>query len=184
MPTWGWIVIGVVAAVVVLLGLAALLRARRTQNLKQRFGPEYDRAADSAGSRRAAEADLRAREERHREFELRDLDPAAVDRYRDEWQRTQADFVDDPSAAITEADLLIQRAMRDRGYPVEDFDQRAADLSVDHPDVVENYRSAHSIAVSSSHGKATTEDLRRAMKRYRSLFVELVETREHAEVAQ
>jgi hypothetical protein len=184
MPTWGWIVIGVAAAAIVLLGLAALLRARRTQNLKQRFGPEYDRTAESAGSRRAAEADLRAREERHREFDLHDLEPAAADRYRAEWQRTQAEFVDDPPAAITEADLLIQRVMRDRGYPVEDFEQRAADLSVDHPDVVDNYRSAHSIAVASSHGKATTEDLRRGMKRYRSLFVELVEADAPAEVSR
>jgi hypothetical protein len=184
MPTWGWIVIGVAVAAVVLLGVAALLRARRTQNLKQHFGPEYDRTVEGADSRRAAEADLREREARHREFDLHDLDPAAADRYRDEWHRTQAEFVDDPSAAITEADLLIQRVMRDRGYPVEDFDQRAADLSVGHPDVVDNYRSAHSIAVSSAHGKATTEDLRRAMKRYRSLFDELVETSPHAQVTR
>ncbi len=184
MPTWGWMVIGIVVAAAVLLVAAALLRTRRTQKLKSRFGPEYERTVESADSRRAGEADLRAREARHREFELRDLDPAAADRYRDEWQRTQAEFVDDPPAAITAADLLIQRVMRDRGYPVEDFEQRAADLSVDHPDVVDNYRSAHSIAVSSSHGKATTEELRRAMKRYRSLFSELVETREHAEVTR
>jgi cytoskeletal protein RodZ len=177
-------VIGVAVAAVFVLGLAALLRIRRTQNLKQQFGPEYDRTVEGADSRRAAEADLRAREERHREFDLRDLEPAAAERYREEWRRTQSDFVDDPSAAITKANLLIQSVMRDRGYPVEDFEQRAADLSVDHADVVDNYRSAHAIAVSSAHGKATTEDLRRAMKRYRSLFDELVGSGTTAEVTR
>ena len=176
-PTWGWIVIGIAIAAAVLLAVAALVRNRRTQDLKQRFGPEYDRTIEQADSRRAAEADLRAREERHQEFDLRDLDPAAAERYREEWQRTQAEFVDDPSTAIAGADLLIQRVMRDRGYPVEDFDQRAADLSVDHPDVVDDYRSAHAIAVACSQGKATTEDLRRAMTRYRSLFDQLVGSR-------
>jgi cytoskeletal protein RodZ len=175
-PTWGWIVIGVAVAAVVVLGLLALLRTRRTQNLKQQFGPEYDRTVEGADSRRAAEADLQAREERHRELDLRDLDPAEAQRYREEWQRTQSEFVDDPASAITGADLLIQRVMRDRGYPVEDFEQRAADLSVEHPDVVSNYRSAHATAVSCSQGQATTEDLRMAMRRYRSLFDELVGT--------
>ena len=173
-PTWGWIVIGIAVAAAVLLAVAALLRTRRTHGLKQRFGPEYDRTIERADSRRAAEADLRTREERHQELDLRDLDPAAARRYREEWQRTQSEFVDDPSSAIAEADLLIQRVMRDRGYPVEDFDQRAADLSVDHPDVVGDYRSAHAIAVACSQGQATTEDLRTAMQRYRSLFDRLV----------
>src|SRR5262249_43974434 len=143
MPTWGWIVLAIVVVGAVVLAAAALLRARRTEALKGRFGPEYDRTVEGADSRRAGEADLRAREERHDEFELRDLDPAAAEKYREDWQRAQSDFVDDPSAAVSEADLIIQQVMRERGYPVEDFDQRAADLSVDHPVVVENYRGAH-----------------------------------------
>jgi hypothetical protein len=182
MPTWGWIVIAVAAVAAIVLGVVAALRTRRTRSLKGRFGPEYDRAVEGADSRRAAEADLRAREERREEFELHDLEPAAAERYREEWQRAQSDFVDDPSAAVSEADLIIQQVMRDRGYPVEDFDQRAADLSVDHPVVVENYRSAHTIAVSAADGDATTEDLRRAMRRYRSLFDELVGARVRTEV--
>jgi hypothetical protein len=183
-PTWGWIVIGVAAVAAVLVALAAMLRTRRTQHLKQQFGPEYERAVREADSRREAESDLRSREARRQELAVRDLSPEASEQYREEWRRTQGEFVDDPSAAITGADLLIQRVMRDRGYPVEDFDQRAADLSVDHPDVVENYRSGHAIAVSSSHGKASTEDLRRAMKRYRSLFDELVGSGANAEVTR
>jgi hypothetical protein len=174
MPTWGWIVLAIVVVAAVALAVAAALRVRRTQMLKGRFGPEYDRAVEDADSRRAAEADLREREERHDEFELRDLDPEAAEKYREDWHRAQTDFVDDPPAAVGEADLIIQRVMRDRGYPVEDFDQRAADLSVDHPVVVENYRSAHAVAVSASDGDATTEDLRRGMRQYRSLFDELV----------
>src|SRR5262245_17215829 len=113
MPTWGWIVI-VVAILAVVVGLAveAGVRSRRTRKLRGRFGPEYDRTVESADSRRAAESDLRAREERHDEFELRDLDPAAAERYREDWQRAQSDFVDDPPAAINEADLIIQQVMR------------------------------------------------------------------------
>ena len=184
MPTWGWIVLVVVIVAAAALAVAAALRARRTGMLRERFGPEYDRTIDAADSRRAAEADLREREDRHDEFELRDLDPAAAERYRTEWQRAQSDFVDDPSTAINEADLLIQQVMRDRGYPVEDFDQRAADLSVDHPVVVENYRDAHETAVAAFNGDATTEDLRRAMRRYRSLFDELVGARARTEVTR
>lgn len=184
MPAWGWVVIGV--AIVVVAGIVVMraLRSRQTRALRGQFGPEYDRTLEDTASRREAEAELRDRVRRHESLELRNLDPAAAHSYREEWRRTQSDFVDHPSAAITDADLLIQRVMRERGYPIEDFDQRTADLSVEHPELVDNYRSAHSIAVSSSHGQATTEDLRRAMKRYRSLFDELVETHTTTEVTR
>src|ERR687884_55880 len=124
---------------------------------------------------------LRARQKRRDELDVKPLDPAARERYAEEWQATQARFVDDPGGAITEADVLIQRVMRERGYPVEDFEQRAADVSVDHPDVVNNYRAAHGISIAHERERATTEDLRVAMQHYRSLFDELLgETRQPA----
>ena len=184
MPAWGWVVIGVAIVAVAAVVVVAVVRGRQTRALRGQFGPEYDRTLEDTTSRREAEAELRDRVRRHESFDLRELDPAVAQGYREAWRRAQSDFVDHPSAAISDADLLIQRVMRDRGYPVEDFDQRTADLSVEHPELVDNYRSAHSIAVSSSHGKATTEDLRRALKRYRSLFDELVETDTTTEVTR
>jgi hypothetical protein len=168
-----------VAAAIVLIGIVAnAMRARRSQKLKQRFGPEYDRVAADAPSRREAESDLRERERRRDELDIRPLDPRDRDRYRVRWQDVQAEFVDDPAGAVTNADRLIQEVMHARGYPVDDFDQRSADLSVDHPHVVENYRAAHGIAVAHERGKAGTEDLRIAVKHYRALFDELVESRD------
>jgi hypothetical protein len=178
MPSWGWVVIAVVAAIVVIAIVASALRARRSQKLKQRFGPEYDRVAADAPSRREAESDLREREKRRDELDIRPLEPRDRDRYRVRWQDVQAEFVDDPAGAVTNADRLIQEVMHARGYPVDDFDQRSADLSVDHPHVVENYRAAHGIAVAHERGKAGTEDLRIAVKHYRALFDELVESRD------
>jgi hypothetical protein len=180
MPTWAWIVIAVAAVVVVALILWGALRARRTRTLREGFGPEYDRTVADAPSRREAEADLTERQKRREELDIRPLDPDARDRYVESWQATQARFVDDPGGAITEADVLIQQVMRERGYPVQDFEQRAADVSVDHPEVVNNYRAAHGISVAHEREKATTEDLRQAMVHYRSLFDELLETREPA----
>src|SRR5918911_956822 len=123
---------------------------------------------------------LLERQKRRDELDVKPLDPAARERYAEEWQATQARFVDDPGGAITEADVLIQRVMRERGYPVEDFEQRAADVSVDHPEVVNNYRAAHGISIAHQREKASTEDLRVAMVHYRSLFDELLESREPA----
>ncbi len=182
MPTWAWIVIVVAAAIVVLGALGVAWRAQRSKKLRTAFGSEYDRVAADAPSRREAEAELRERQRRHEEFDIRPLDPPARDRYLARWQHTQATFVDDPAGAVTEADLLIQEVMRERGYPVEDFDTRAGDLSVDHPDVVEHYRAAHGVAVADERGKADTEDLRQAVQHYRALFEELLETRERQEV--
>jgi hypothetical protein len=176
MPTWAWIVI-VVAAVIIVGAIAwSAARARRRQGLQERFGSEYDRTVADAPNRREAEANLSEREKRREQFDIRSLDQSSRDRYASEWQNTQARFVDDPEAAVGEADRLIQRVMLERGYPVDDFEQRANDLSVDHPDVISNYRAAHGISVANDRGKASTEDLRTAMVHYRALFAELLET--------
>jgi hypothetical protein len=182
MSTWIWVLIAVAALVVLGIVLWSTLRARRTKTLRSRFGPEYDRVAADAPSRRDAEAELAEREQRREQFDIRPLDSAARDRYRAQWEDVQAQFVDDPGAAVAEADRLIQTVMRERGYPVEDFDTRAADLSVDHPTVVEHYRAAHGIAVAHERGNASTEDLRHAVRHYRALFDALVESRDAEEV--
>jgi hypothetical protein len=181
MPVWLWVVIVAVAAIVVLAIVWSALRTRRSRSLKERFGPEYDRVAADAPTRRDAESELRERAERRDELDIRPLDPADADRYRKQWTDVQARFVDDPPGAVQEADTLIQSVMRDRGYPVEEFDRRSADLSVDHPRVVENYRAAHGIAVAHTRGDAGTEELRTAVQHYRALFDELLETRDREE---
>jgi hypothetical protein len=174
MDTWVWIVI--VAAVVVgcLLIATLALRGRRRRALQERFGPEYERAVEATGDRRAAEADLREREERHEELDIRELTPAARDRYFDDWRVVQARFVDTPGDAVNEADRLVQQVMRDRGYPVDDFETRSDAVSVDHPHLVENYRAAHGVWAANERGEATTEDLRQSLVHYRSLFEELL----------
>jgi hypothetical protein len=173
-----------VAAVIVVLAAWAAFRARRSGRLKEHFGPEYDRVAADAPTRREAEAELRGREKRRDEFEIRPLEPKQRDRYRAQWQDVQARFVDDPGAAVGDADRLIQAVMRDRGYPVDDFETRAADLSVDHPDVVERYRAAHGIAVAHERGNASTEDLRHAVRHYRALFLALADSRDAEEATR
>ncbi len=175
MDTWVWIVIAVALVVAVAALLWAVTANRRRQQLQEGFGPEYDRTVAEAPSRREAEAELRERRERHDEFDIRPLSPDARERYTREWETTQAKFVDNPEGAIRDADDLIQSVMRERGYPVEDFDQRAADLSVDHPDVVENYREGHDLARRTVRGEGDTESLRQAIVHYRALFAELVE---------
>jgi hypothetical protein len=182
MQTWVWVVIAV-AAVIVVVGIVwAAMQSQRSRRLKERFGPEYDRVAADSPSRRQAEAELREREQRRSQFDIRPLTPEQRERYGAQWQEIQAEFVDDPARSVARADALIQNVMRDRGYPVDDFDTRAADLSVDHPDVVENYRAGHGIVVAHERGKAGTEELRKAVQHYRALFEELLETREAQEV--
>jgi FtsZ-interacting cell division protein ZipA len=178
MDTWVWIVIAVVVAIVVLGILATALRTRQSRSLQDRFGREYDRTVDKAGGRREAEQELREREKRHDELELRPLSQDVRERYLQQWQKTQGQFVDDPKGAMSKADDLVQRVMRDRGYPVDDFEQRAADISVEHPDLVEKYRTANGIARASERGEASTEDLRHSVRHYRALFVELLEVGE------
>jgi len=184
MPGWLWAVIIVAAVVVVLVVVWRAIAASRTRALQQRFGPEYDRALEGTGSKRDAEADLRARADRREELEIKPLAPGARERYVGEWQRVQARFVDDPDGAVREADGLIQSVMSERGYPMDDFEQRAADISVDHPDVVENYREGHRLARASALGDGTTEDLRQAMQHYRALFDELLDERSDAPLAR
>jgi FtsZ-interacting cell division protein ZipA len=173
-------VIVIVAIVVIALIVAAivLMRQRQSQQLQEGFGPEYERTVEErGGDRREAEAELRERRQRRDEFEVRDLEPAARDRYADRWRDAQRRFVDEPAPAVGEADALVMEVMRDRGYPVADeFDQRAADVSVDHPEVVEHYRAAHDISGRATAGEASTEDLRQAMVHFRALFVELLGT--------
>jgi hypothetical protein len=173
---------GLVIAIIVVLVLLALLaffagRQRRSRRLQDTFGPEYDRTVSQAGDRRAAEAELRERTERRERFDIVPLEPEARNRYIEAWRSTQAQFVDEPVEATREADRLITSVMRDRGYPVDDFEQRAADLSVDHPQVVDDYRAAHAIAAANDRSEASTEDLRQALVHYRSLFEELLEDR-------
>jgi hypothetical protein len=182
MDTWVWIVIAVAAVVVLAIVAFVAMRARRRAQLREGFGAEYDRTLAEAPSRREAEAELEERQERYEEFELQPLSREARGRYRRQWQATQARFVDDPDGAIGEADALIQQVMSERGYPVEDFDQRAADLSVEHGDVIENYRAAHAISRRSVHGMASTEDQRQAFVQYRVLFEDLVEAGDTARV--
>ena len=176
MPGWVWVLIAIVVVAVLGLVVWQALARRRTEKLRDRFGPEYDRAIGAADSRRAAESDLAAREERRDRLEIRPLSQAARDRYVQSWQAVQAQFVDSPSAAVASADSLIESVMAERGYPVEDFEQRAADVSVDHPQVVENYRRGHRLAEDSANGDGSTESLRQAMRHYRALFEELVES--------
>jgi len=176
MPAWGWVVIAVGAVVVVALVAWQMLAKRRTSRLQETFGPEYERTVEGSKNRREAESQLAEREKRHEQLDIRPLSAAAGARYEQQWTTIQAQFVDSPQAAVAGADSLIQDVMRDRGYPVDDFDQRAEIVSVDHPQVVENYRKGHQLAESSANGKGSTEDLRQAMRHYRALFAELLET--------
>ncbi|HST24660.1 MAG TPA: hypothetical protein VLJ76_01585 [Gaiellaceae bacterium] len=173
MPVWGWILIGIAAAIVI--GVVIAVPTVRTRRLKGRFGSEYDRTVEDADSRRAAEADLRDRERRRQELDIRPLQPEARESYLEQWRSTQESFVDDPRGAVIEADNLVLSVMRARGYPVDDFDRRADDISVDYPDLVGNFRAAHAIAQRQSSGTVTTEELRQAMRHYRALFDELLE---------
>ena len=178
MDDWIWLV--VIGAIVVLGVIAyGAWKAKRNAQVKNRFGPEYDRLSSEKGNR-AAVSELNDREKRHSELDIRPLSPAAADRYRESWTRAQTRFVDQPDVAVKDADSLVVSVMTERGYPMNDFDQRAADISVEHPNLVTNYRAAHSIAHRSEQGDATTEELRQAMTHYRSLFEELLET-ENAE---
>jgi len=169
------IVIVVAMMVVAGIGIFLSIRKRRTRRLRTQFGgAEYARAVKEGGSRRQAEAVLDERAERVESLHIRPLAPGDRARFVESWGRVQARFVDGPGSAVTDADQLLGDVMSTRGYPVSDFEQRAADISVDHPRVLENYRAAHQSALRHTEGRASTEDLRQAMIHYRTLFEELV----------
>jgi hypothetical protein len=181
MPTWAWIIIVAAAALLVVLAVAAIYtRTRRTRSLQERFGPEYERTVEEQGRRRDAERELAERERQRERLDIIPLSQEARDRYAESWTTVQTQFVDDPAGAVREADRLVNDVMRERGYPIDDFEQRAADISVDHPNVVENYRAGHALYLKEDRGEADTEDLRQAFVHYRALFSELLETREGA----
>jgi hypothetical protein len=169
-----WVLVAVLIVIVVVLAVL-LMRSRRSHRLQEEFGPEYERAVEERGDRREAEAELAERRERRSQLDIRPLEPGAQERYAERWQVAQRRFVDQPAPAVAEADALVSAVMSERGYPVSDeFDQRAADISVDHPVVVEHYRAAHAISLRATAGDASTEDLRQAMVHFRALFDELL----------
>lgn len=168
METLGWVLLALVVVAVVVLALYAS-KGRRRAGLRERFGPEYDRTVERVGDRREAETELAELVDRRDALDIRDLDATEAAGYRTEWEVVQARFVDEPSAAVNDADALLTTVMRQRGYPVDDFDERAALIATDHPEVVDHYRAAHSLP-----GDAGTEDLRQAFVHYRSLFEVLV----------
>jgi hypothetical protein len=176
MTTETLILLAVIAAVIIAMVWFAT-RKRRSDDLREHFGPEYDTAVNEFGGRSQAESELEARRKRVEKLNIRPLGLQDQQRFASSWQATQARFVDEPSEAIVEADRLVGELMQTRGYPVGNFAQRAADISVDHPEVVKNYRAAHDIAMDNERGGASTEDLRQAMVHYKALFEELLETR-------
>ena len=169
-----WVLLAVVVILLVIIGVL-VARQQRSRKLKDEFGPEYGRVVTQRGDQRVAEKELADRRQRVSKFEIRPLDPVARERYLEQWAAAQRYFVDEPAGAVGRAHELVQRVMQDRGYPVdEDFEQRTADISVEHPVVVENYRAAHGISMRAHNGQASTEELRQAMVHFRALFDDLL----------
>lgn len=170
-------IILITVAVIIIVAIAAWLftRKQRSRKLRSRFGPEYDHAVVMYGNSAKAESELLSREERMRKIVIRPLPPEERDRYMQQWHEVESRFVDDPAGSTARADQLVIDVMSARGYPMADFEKRAQDLSVDHPDVVRNYRAAHATALKRDRGEATTEDLRQAVVHYRNLFDDLLE---------
>ena len=179
MNTQTWIILGV-AAVIVLIALAAYLlyQKKQSRRLQERFGPEYGRAVKELGSRTKAESELLTRQKRVEHFNIVPLAPAEAARFGQAWKALQINFVDNPKGVVVQADELVRDLLLKRGYPMGDFERRAADISVDHPAVVANYRAAQVIAARNQRGEADTEELRKAVVHYRALFDELLETTE------
>src|SRR3954470_5197211 len=182
MQPWLWVLLIVVVVVVIVAALAAS-RQRRTANLRDKFGPEYERAVDASDDRRGAEHDLPAGAARRDRLEIRPLPEAARARYAEQWRGIQERFIDDPAGSVTAAHTLLDQVMAERGYPTHDFGEQADLVSVDHPRVVENYRAAYAVNQRQRDGQATTEDLRDALVRYRSLFEELLHPGDGAQTA-
>jgi hypothetical protein len=183
MPVWGWILIAaiVVVAVVAVIVAGSRSNRKRTEGLKQRFGPEYERTVAETGDQSEAEKELAAREHMREKLTIVPLTAQSLGHHAQSWRAVQTAFVDDPTSAVGEADRLVTTVMSERGYPVDDFDRRAADISVDHPTVVENYRAAHGIYLSQEAGTVDTEAQRQAFVHYRALFDKLLETDESQE---
>lgn len=164
----------VIAVLAVAFGAYMYVQKERTKHLRSRFGPEYERLVDRYGNQSKAEEDLLHRERRVEKLHIRDIDAGEATRFGNAWRDEQARFVDSPHEAVANADRLVGELMKARGYPVGDFEQRAADISVDHPLVVDNYRAAHNVAGRSGRGEASTEEPRQAMVHYRALFEDLL----------
>jgi hypothetical protein len=179
-----WVLLAVIVVLLAVIGLL-FVRRQRSRQLKEDFGPEYRRTVAEHGDQRAAEKELADRRRRVEKFEIRPLDPASRERYSERWSATQRHFVDEPAAAVGEAHALVQEVMRHRGYPVEeDFEQRAADISVEHPSVVENYRAAHQISLHARDGGASTEQLRQSMVHFRALFEDLLSRGDEHQISE
>jgi hypothetical protein len=173
MQPWVWVLL-IVVLVVVVLAAVVVMRRRRTENLRGRFGPEYDRAVEASDDRRNAEQNLLDRARRRDQLDIRPLPEAARARYSEQWRAIQERFIDDPAGSVGAAHALLDQVMAERGYPTKDFEEQADLVSVDHPRVVENYRAAYGVYTRQRDGSASTEDLRDALVRYRSLFEELL----------
>jgi len=174
-----WItIIGVVVLALVGIGAWYFYQKKRSHTLQKHFGPEYERTVTELGSRAKGESELKAREKRVERLEILPLAPSEAARFSEAWQALQSRFVDNPKGVVVQAEQLVRELMVKRGYPMGDFAQRAGDISVDHPDVVANYRAAQAIAVRDQRGSADTEELRKAVVHYRALFDELLEVRE------
>src|SRR4051794_19326088 len=170
-----------IVGLVILVAIVAVAawffyRKQQSRRLEQRFGPEYDRAVSTLGSQEKAEAELKAREQRVEKLTIVPLPPAEAERFSTAWTELQRRFVDSPKGVLAEADLLVRELMTKRGYPMADFERRAADISVDHADVVGNYRAAQAIAARDQRGEADTEQLRQGVVHYRALFEKLLES--------
>lgn len=174
MELWQWALLALIVVILV-VAVATWLNRRRSAQLRDQFGDEYDRTLERSGNKHQAEVDLRERTKDRDRLDIRPLTPAAAERYSKRWQEIQARFVDEPSQSVADAAVLLKTVMRERGYP-EDFDEHVDVISVDHPNVVENYRVADDVRVNAAAGLASTEELREALVRYRSLFDELLET--------
>ena len=168
-------IIAIVVAVIIVAAILVLaMRKQQSARLRSRFGPEYERTVQDVGDRHRAEHELHEREKRVSKFEIRPLSVSERDHFIERWRVIQAEFVDQPKQALAQADDLLTDVMRARGYPMENFEQRSADLSVDHPSVVQHYRAGRDIAIRHRAGDADTEDLRQAMIHFRALFDELI----------
>ncbi len=174
-----WIILAVVVLIaLVALAASVIYRKRQSHRLEQRFGPEYGRAVDEFGSRTKAESELMTREKRVEKLNIVPLTPSEAARFGQAWRVLQGGFVDNPQGVVAQADQLVRELLLKRGYPMGDFERRAADISVDHPAVVDNYRAAQAIAARDRRGEADTEELRKAVVYYRALFDELLEVNE------